>query len=609
MCIRDSYLGGHDMVANSPALADGSGTAGDTYYVTNPGTRNYGSGNITAQEGDALVYSGSVWQLVEGIANILDGISTASTARTTLEVNSIDEDAEATGTKLVGPALYFDGLASVITVADDDKLSFTDGVNDLPFTVSAWIKCDDLSTEVPIITKYGTGKEFNFYVQDSDLALYLWDGTNSVHTRTTSTITGYNGQWIHVAATYSGTSGGVFSSAANGIKLFINGVSQTITATNNASYTGISNTSELLRLGARLGIFGNLHLRDAKIFNRELTDAEVAELARGNDLGFVDEFGGALGGAYTQDTTPSGEWNASQGTDADEAGPVGGVSDVLKFTANTASSTHYLQLLQFSSGKKHRVTFDYYIPSGQSNIDGIDVDVSGQTSIYTAAAPTLDSWNRVSFECSPTSTSMLILATDGGARTFADAGGDDVFYVANCTVTQIGKLADFRAEQYDTNTSKLYDLSDNAFVGTGTSVTLTGREVPVYETGTWTPTLTFGGGSTGLTYTSQEGFYTRIGNTVFATGGLILSAKGSSTGSAKIALPYTARNTTDDIQGVSVGRGLNMSGLTSAVTGYVVDNTTSCQLMDWGATGAVDLDEGNFTDTTEINISVTYQIS
>ena len=32
-----SYLGGHDMVANSPALADGSGTAGDTYYVTNPG--------------------------------------------------------------------------------------------------------------------------------------------------------------------------------------------------------------------------------------------------------------------------------------------------------------------------------------------------------------------------------------------------------------------------------------------------------------------------------------------------------------------------------------------------------------------------------------------
>jgi hypothetical protein len=46
-------------------------------------------------------------------------------------------------------------------------------------------------------------------------------------------------------------------------------------------------------LGARLGIFGNLHLRDAKIFNRELTADEIAELARGNDLGFADEWGGA----------------------------------------------------------------------------------------------------------------------------------------------------------------------------------------------------------------------------------------------------------------------------------------------------------------------------
>ena len=237
----------------------------------------------------------SVPASAEGLtpANNLSDLDSAATARTNLSVNSKDEDAQANALKTAAPAMYFNGSSSVVTVADDDKFSFTDGTDDLPFTVSALIKSDDLSSEVPIITKYGSGREFNFYVQDSDLALYLWDGTNSVHTRTTSTITGYNGQWIHVAATYSGTSGGVFSSAANGIKLFINGVSQTITATNNASYTGIANTSEVLRLGARLGIFGNLHLRDAKIFNRELTADEIAELARGNDLGFADEWGGA----------------------------------------------------------------------------------------------------------------------------------------------------------------------------------------------------------------------------------------------------------------------------------------------------------------------------
>jgi hypothetical protein len=51
-----------------------------------------------------------------------------------------------------------------------------------------------------------------------------------------------------------------------------------------------------------------------------------------------------------------------------------------------------------------------------------------------------------------------------------------------------------------------------------------------YEEGTWTPIVTFGGASVGVTYSSQAGNYTKIGNTVRLGITIDLSSKGSSTG-------------------------------------------------------------------------------
>lgn len=58
--------------------------------------------------------------------------------------------------------------------------------------------------------------------------------------------------------------------------------------------------------------------------------------------------------------------------------------------------------------------------------------------------------------------------------------------------------------------------------------------------GTYSPALTFGGAAVGMAYGAQNGRYLRLGNTVFVTGYIILSAKGSSTGSATVSLPVAA---------------------------------------------------------------------
>jgi len=62
-----------------------------------------------------------------------------------------------------------------------------------------------------------------------------------------------------------------------------------------------------------------------------------------------------------------------------------------------------------------------------------------------------------------------------------------------------------------------------------------------YEEGTWTPIVQFNGGSTGITYSTQSGTYTRIGRQVTLNFDVRLSKKGSSTGAWEIGgFPFTA---------------------------------------------------------------------
>jgi hypothetical protein len=75
----------------------------------------------------------------------------------------------------------------------------------------------------------------------------------------------------------------------------------------------------------------------------------------------------------------------------------------------------------------------------------------------------------------------------------------------------------------------------SATPGTGTSELLND-----YEEGVWTPGVSFGGGTTGITYTEQNGRYTKIGRQVTVTASVTLSSKGSSTGDAVLTgLPFT----------------------------------------------------------------------
>lgn len=147
---------------------------------------------------------------------------------------------------------------------------------------------------------------------------------------------------------------------------------------------------------------------------------------------------------------------------------------------------------------------------------------------------------------------------------------------------------------------------------TGGAVSFPATQVPSagandlddYEEGTFTPTLRFGGASVGITYSVQSGTYTKTGRVVVAQVKITLTAKGSSTGIAQIApLPFTAQ--AQDFHG-SVSFYSAMSGLSNNVLPYVSASSAVITLTTGGAAAAAFLAETNFTNTTNLELTVSY---
>lgn len=126
-----------------------------------------------------------------------------------------------------------------------------------------------------------------------------------------------------------------------------------------------------------------------------------------------------------------------------------------------------------------------------------------------------------------------------------------------------------------------------------------------YEEGSWSPVLEFGGASVGVTYSVQSGSYTKIGNLVTGRFIIVLSNKGSSTGTATISgLPYTVGSL---VGNVSLSLASNFS-TNIPEGGYAQNAPNSFVLWSAGATGTSLLSEVNFNNNTRLDMSFSYSV-
>lgn len=122
----------------------------------------------------------------------------------------------------------------------------------------------------------------------------------------------------------------------------------------------------------------------------------------------------------------------------------------------------------------------------------------------------------------------------------------------------------------------------------------------------YTPVLAFGGASTGITYTSRDGFYTRIGDLIYVGGYIDVNSNGTATGSATISLPVACKNILH--AGLITVQMTGASGLTSQVIGNSGGGLTTTTLYDNGATGRAALDENNIPDSCAITFTGVYRV-
>jgi len=134
----------------------------------------------------------------------------------------------------------------------------------------------------------------------------------------------------------------------------------------------------------------------------------------------------------------------------------------------------------------------------------------------------------------------------------------------------------------------------------------TGNVLGVWDN-SFTPSLSFGGGSTSMTYARAVGRGDRHGKFLTVTIDIELSAKGSSTGSAKIGgLPSLA------VSAQTQPIALFTSALTSivgAVTGFVDPSSHQIQLFQSGTGSVTALAETNFVDNSVITVQATYEVA
>ncbi len=125
-----------------------------------------------------------------------------------------------------------------------------------------------------------------------------------------------------------------------------------------------------------------------------------------------------------------------------------------------------------------------------------------------------------------------------------------------------------------------------------------------YEEGTWTPTVTIGGASTGITYNFVNGQYTKIGNTVFFEIDILLTSKGALTGSVGItSLPFVSNSNNTSVGSCWTA---SMASLVDGAMWFLANSTSSISLYTGSATGNVVMSNTNLTNTSRLTLEGHY---
>jgi hypothetical protein len=265
-----------------------------------------------------------------------------------------------------------------------------------------------------------------------------------------------------------------------------------------------------------------------------------------------------------------------------------------------ASTSNRSPLLYFKEGSTQRGLI--YSAAGSNNLifqsgttEAMRINSAGNVGIGTASPS-----GKLTISQINTSGVAAILLTEDESTVQGPSANTYVKMGGNLTLGAAGVIP------ININNTERLRVTDNGLCFNGD--TAAANALDDYEEGTWTMGMSFGGGTTGITYVNNLGRYTKIGRQVIASGYVALSSKGSSTGDAEITgLPFTNASVADGLVPV-VLRYDNVS-FTNAFQGFVNTSSNNISLGEITILGSVsNLTNADFQNGSSVMVSVTYSV-
>jgi hypothetical protein len=176
--------------------------------------------------------------------------------------------------------MEFDGTSDYVDIGNGISFNYND-----PFTISTWLKVDEVVGYKTIYYKYdsfisgGRGIVLSLYSSSGsgvNLVYFDLDSRNSGSTPTRKRITTRSANsivdhdiWYLLTVTYDG------SGLGSGIKMYLNGVSQAVTVTQDNLQSGDITNSLNANIGATLSSFFNGIMDEYAIWSSALSEGTI----------------------------------------------------------------------------------------------------------------------------------------------------------------------------------------------------------------------------------------------------------------------------------------------------------------------------------------------
>lgn len=157
------------------------------------------------------------------------------------------------------------------------------------FTCAAWVNVKNANGSAAIVARMDVPDNYrgwDFWQQGKSIGIHIIDQWPGNALKVVSTTPAFKAnQWVHVTVTYDG------SGKTDGIRLYANGEPLETRIENSSLKPGANiRNNEPLRIGQRSNsaVLENASVQDVRIYDRKLTETDVAQIASGESVSIAD---------------------------------------------------------------------------------------------------------------------------------------------------------------------------------------------------------------------------------------------------------------------------------------------------------------------------------